>query len=334
MLRISFAEMHEQFQAVLQRLGFEREKAELCARIFAENSLDGVYSHGVNRFPRFVEYIRKGHIHVQAEPRKVSGVGNLEQWDGQLGPGPLNAMQAAGRSMKLAAANGLGLVALANTNHWMRGGTYGWHCAKQGFAFIGWTNTIANLPGWGARESKLGNNPLVIGIPYGSEAIVLDMAMSQYSYGKMEDLAGRGGKLPQPGGFSQAGEMTTDPAEILQTGRALPIGYWKGAGLSLMLDLLATILSAGLSTSAISKQGGDEYGVSQVFIAIDLKSLSNYPLIEKTLQQILSDYLSATPVDGNTEIRYPGQQVLKTREENLLLGISVSPIVWEKICQL
>jgi 3-dehydro-L-gulonate 2-dehydrogenase len=331
MIRITFEEMKTQFREVLIHHNFSVPKAEQCAEIFAGNSLDGIYSHGVNRFPRFVEYIQKGYIKIDAEPKKIASVGNLEQWDGQLGPGPINATIASERCMSLAAEHGLGMVALSNTNHWMRGGSYGWNCAKKGFAFLGWTNTIANLPSWGAKEAKLGNNPLVIAIPYGVEAIVLDTAMSQYSYGKMEDLVTNGGQLPYPGGFNQAGQLTTNPGEILETGRALPIGYWKGAGLSLLLDLLATILSAGLSTSGITKQGKDEYGISQVFIAIDLKKLPNFPLIENTLQQIITDYLTADPVDEKTLIRYPGQNILKTRNENLQNGIPVNQLVWEKI---
>ncbi|WP_423129170.1 3-dehydro-L-gulonate 2-dehydrogenase [Gaoshiqia sp. Z1-71] len=333
-IRISASEMKDRFNQILLTHGFTMERALHCARIFTENSIDGIYSHGVNRFTRFIENIRDGYINPNAVPVKIAEAGNMEQWNGQLGPGPINAMLAAKRSMELAQTHGMGLVALANTNHWMRGGTYGWHCAKQGFVFIGWTNTIANLPAWGARGSRLGNNPLVIALPYGDEAIVLDMAMSQYSYGKLEVLAGKGEQLPFPGGFDKNGELTTDPAEILETGRALPIGFWKGSALSFMLDLLATILSAGLSTSEISRQDPVEYGVSQVYLTIDLKKLQNYPLIQQSLQQMTSSLLSSVTVDEKTEIRYPGQQVVKTRKENLEKGIPVHPEVWEKINNL
>src|SRR5690606_40372128 len=82
--------------------------------------------------------------------------------------------------------SGIGRVALANTNQWMRGGTYAWRVAKAGFVYIGWTNTIANMPPWGPTDPRLGNNPLVIGVPYQDEAIVLDMALSQYSVGALK----------------------------------------------------------------------------------------------------------------------------------------------------
>jgi 3-dehydro-L-gulonate 2-dehydrogenase len=82
--------------------------------------------------------------------------GGLEQWNGILGPGPLNAVYATERAMHLASAHGIGCVALGYTNHWMRGGYYGWQAAKKGFVFIGWSNTIANMPAWNAVDTRLG----------------------------------------------------------------------------------------------------------------------------------------------------------------------------------
>lgn len=333
-IRVPFNEMQAYFRQVLLRLKFPEDKAEKCALIFAENSLDGVYSHGVNRFPRFVEYTRKGYINPLTDATRTSQNGMMEQWDGQFAPGPTNALKATDRAMEIAKKNGMGLVALANTNHWMRGGKYGWHCAEKGFAFLGWTNTIANLPAWGAKECKLGNNPLVIALPHQNQAIVLDMAMSQYSYGKMEDLQKVKEELPLPGGFNSNNQLTANPSEVLASGRPLPIGYWKGAGLSLMLDLLAAILSSGSTTSKITQQNKDEYGVSQVFIAIDLKQLANFPSIEETIQSVLDDFIAAETIDSNQPLRYPGQRVLKTREENLKSGIPVNPDIWQTILKL
>ena len=87
---------------------------------------------------------------------------------------------------------GIGLASLSNTNHWQRGGTYGWHAARKGFIFICWTNTEANMPAWGAKDVRLGNNPFVIAVPYKDEAVVLDFAMTQFSYGKMENYRREG----------------------------------------------------------------------------------------------------------------------------------------------
>ena len=82
-------------------------------------------------------------------------------------------------------------------------------------------------------------------------AAMIDCAVSQFSYGKIEDCRLKGLKLPVPGGYDTKGELTTDPSEIEKTWRVLPMGYWKGSGLSIVLDLIATVLTDGNSVSKI-----------------------------------------------------------------------------------
>jgi len=301
---ISPEQMHKRFASLLLPLGFTKERADACAKIFTDNSVDGIYTHGVNRFPVFVQYVKAGHVQPNAVPSLHHKFGGIEQWNGNQGPGPLNAVHATETAMQLAKQYGIGCAALANTNHWMRGGSYGWHAAKAGFVFIGITNTIGVMPAWGAIDSRLGNNPFVMAMPYKDEAIVLDMAMSQYSFGAMELSVYKNEKLAVQGGFNNMGELTNDPAEILASRRALPIGYWKGAGMSLLLDVLSAVLSGGLAGHQITKSGR-ETNISQLFIAIDISKLSNHSFITKTLDGIIEDYHQSTTVDASKKITYP-----------------------------
>ena len=332
-MRVKAEDMKTLFRSILVNCGMVRSKAEICARIFTENSLDGVYTHGVNRFPRFVRYIKKGYVDVDAEAEKVSSAGSLEQWNGHLGPGILNALTATKRAMTMASESGMGCVALANTNHWMRGGTYGWKAAKAGFVFIGWTNALKSMPAWGAVDVRLGNNPLVLAVPYKDEAIVLDMALSQYSVGRLEAAAPKGDKLPLPGGYNTGGELSVDPQDILDSGRTLPIGYWKGAGMALLFDLIAAILSGGDTTVQISQRPA-EIALSQVFIAFDPRQLSTSGSVGNTVSQVIDDLHQSVPATKKDEILFPGESVLRRREENSRLGIPVNERVWEEILGL
>jgi 3-dehydro-L-gulonate 2-dehydrogenase len=330
---ISPQQMQERFVSILLDLGFTSERADACARIFTDNSIDGIYTHGVNRFPVFVQYVKAGHVHPNAMPTLTHKFGGLEQWNGHQGPGTLNAMSATNSAMQLAREFGIGCVGLANTNHWMRGGSYGWHAAKEGFVFIGITNTIAAMPAWGAIDVRLGNNPFVMAVPYKDEAIVLDMAMSQYSYGAMELLVYKNEKLPMYGGFNDAGQLTCDPAEIIASRRALPIGYWKGAGMSLLLDILSTILSDGFAGHEITRSK-TETNISQTFIAIDISKLGNHSLITKTVEGIIEDYHQSVKTDPSKKITFPGERVLQNRKRNFTDGIPVLKKVWDKISEL
>ncbi len=150
----------------------------------------------------------------------------------------MNARLAMKRACELAQEYGVGLVALGNNNHWMRGGSYGWQAADAGMIGICWSNTMPNMPAWGGKNRKIGNNPFIMAIPRsnGNHAVI-DCAVSQFSYGKIEEARLKGQQLPVPGGYDSSGNLTTDPGEIEKTWRVLPMGYWKGSGISIALDL-------------------------------------------------------------------------------------------------
>lgn len=325
--------MLSEFHRILVSAGYSPEKAGRLASLFTTNSLEGVYSHGVNRFPRFIKNTIEGFIIPDAIPELIHNSGCLEQWNGNLGPGPLNAEIATNRAIDLATGNSIGMVAMANTNHWMRAGAYGWLAARRGFIFICWTNTCPNMPAWGGKDPRIGNNPMVIAVPYRNDAIVLDFAMSQFSYGKLETYRDAGKMLPFPGGYDRRGDLTSDPAEILNSWRILPTGYWKGSSLSLMLDILATVLSGGISVHEI-KSCSSENGLSQVFIAIDPEKLFNSKLIDGTIDNIINDLHHSVPAEEASKVRYPGENISSIRDENQRSGIPVKREIWEKILTL
>lgn len=322
--------MQAEFKRVLLTLNFTDEKADKIAHIFTQNSRDGIYTHGLNRFPVFVKYVKEGYVKPDAEPQPEDAMGAIERWNGNYAPGMLNAGQCMDRAIELANEHGIGCVAIRDTNHWMRGGTYGWQAADAGCIGICFTNTIANVPPWGGVDPRLGNNPLVIAVPREGGHVVLDMAVSQYSFGKLQQYNAAGEELPFPGGYDKEGKLTTKAGDIMETWRLLPIGFWKGSGLSLMLDLLVTVLSQGRSTAEISK-GKAEYGVSQVFICIK-------PSGNEQAAQLIEQIIEYTKTSGlenpDNGIRYPGESTLRTRHKNQEEGIPVDEEIWEKVKEL
>lgn len=329
MLRLSFDEIKNTLISILVKNGFTETDAEKLAFVFTENNLVGVASHGTNRFVQFIKMVREGFIKPLAKSEKIQSFGAYEIWDANYSAGMLSSLEMTDRTCEIAGQYGIGCVALRNSNHWMRAGTYGWRAAEKGFAFICWTNTIPNLPPWGAKEAKSGNNPIVFAVPRTSGPVVLDIALSQYSYGVMSNYRREGKNLPFAGGYDTKGQLTCDASEILNTQRTLPIGLWKGAGMSLLLDLFSTILAQGNSTKIMGKTNNDS-GSSKVFIAI--KPSNNQ--LEKMIEDILEYYKSAEPIEENGNIVYPGERLLRTKLENLELGIPVDENVWREINSL
>jgi len=332
MIRVPAAGAASTMARALEARGFERARAAECAAMFADASLDGVYTHGLERFPRFVRYAELGYVDPAAEPVRKDSFGAWERWDGRLGPGNLNARASMARAVELARSGGMGCVALAGTNHWMRGGAYGLQAAEAGCVGVAWTNTMPNLPAWGAREPVLGNNPLIIAVPAEGGHVLLDMAMSQYSYGKLEAAASRGEETEVPCGWDERGRMTRDPKAVLASRRSMPVGFWKGSGLSLLLDLVATLLSGGDSVGTVGARG-DERGLSQVFLAFDLSRLGE-GAVRAAVAEMAARLRGASPSEDGGTVRYPGERRLAIRAENLEKGIPVREALWEEILGL
>ena len=332
-MKIEFAQLKAMLYDILKRHAFDHPKAELTARLFAEASLDGYHSHGVNRFAEFIKNVRNGIIDPQQEPTLKLTLGSIEQWVGHRGPGPANAYFAMDRAINLAKLHNLGCVALSDTNHWMRGGSYGWQAAEAGFLAICFTNTMPNMAPWGGLTHTTGNNPFIVAIPNRPTHIVLDMSLSQFSYGQLYKHQLEGKQLPLSGGYDEEGVLTMDPMAILKTKRLLPTGYWKGSGLSLVLDLLASILSQGLSTAHI---GGLDYetGLSQVFICIKMEALGDPKQQQQLISEVLSFFTSSQSETPNVEIRYPGWATYQRRKRQLEEGIEINSEIWREVVAL
>jgi len=327
-MTVSFKELRQELKRVLLQLSFNEKKAEMCADVFASNSRDGVYSHGLNRFPVFVEQVKNGFVDPLAEPECIEQNGLMETWDGHLGPGIYNAKICMDRAIVLAKKNAMSCVSIRNSNHWMRGGTYGWQAADAGCIGICFTNAIAGMPPWGGKDPRLGNNPLVIAVPRKEGHIVLDMAMSQFSYGKMQEYELKGKQLPFAGGYDREGNISTDPAAIRQTKRALPAGLWKGSGLAMILDILLALLGGGKSTAKIT-ESGNEYGLSQCFICLYKEDLYEY-----LVNEIIAFSKSSATLEPGGDIAYPGEHTLMRRKKSETEGIPVDETMWAKVLRM
>lgn len=334
-IRVPFDTVKETVTKAFLNLGLTQEQAEDCAAIHAGSSLDGIESHGLNRVPRFAEYVQKGWVDIKAKPELVKAKGAVENYDGHLGIGVLNASFCAGRAVELAKEHGIGCVALKNTTHWMRGGTYAWQTARAGFIGISWTNTESCMPMWGSKEPGVGNNPFCIAIPRKDGPIVLDMAMSQYAYGKLGMYRLAGKQLPYPGGFDKDGNLTSDPCAIEDSQRILPTGYWKGTGMAIALDLAAAAMANGKTGAQLDREGqGSCTGCCQIFIAYDPYLFGE----EEEIQEKLNDRVAAAdatkPEREGVQVTCPGERTAATREKNLAEGVIVDELIWQQILDL
>ncbi|XNM74433.1 Ldh family oxidoreductase [Escherichia coli] len=181
----------------------------------------------------------------------------------------------------------------------------------------------------GAKECRIGTNPLIVAIP-STPITMVDMSMSMFSYGMLEvnRLAGR--QLPVDGGFDDEGNLTKEPGVIEKNRRILPMGYWKGSGMSIVLDMIATLLSAAHRLPKSPRTTATNTA-SQIFIAIEVDKLIDGPTRDAKLQRIMDYVTTAERADENQAIRLPGHEFTTLLAENRRNGIPVDDSVWAKI---
>ncbi len=334
-MRIPFEEVKATLKEILMGRNTPEPYAEEVAHVLAQNSLDGVYTHGINRFVALINSIELGSVLPTETACRVSGLGGYEIWDGRSGLGIVNARICTQRAIELAKTHGIACVSIRNSNHWLRGGTYGIMAAQAGMLGIIFTNARANMCAWGTMEHCLGNNPLVMAVPRkNGEHVIMDTSFSQYSYGKLQLAKLEGRTMPDPAGYDDEGNLSSDPTEVLRCKRLISMGKWKGSSIAMLLDLITSVSSFGYSSAAMAAmEGTDERACSQTFIIINPFALGEQEQADAIVDEALEMVLGATPVPGET-VRYPGQAMLGIRKENTQLGIPVHEKVWNKILSL
>ena len=330
--------IYVQHEEAVKRMarGLERflnaQDARRFAEIFAGNSLDGVYSHGMNRYPRYLSDMESGLCDAKVtQAERVSGLGGLEVWDAHFGVGPLIAQQMAERAIELAKTHGIACVALRNNSHWLRAGRYGLMMADAGMMGLCMTNTCMNLVAYGAKEPSTGNNPITIAIPRRAGSLVMDMAVSQYAFGKLEIMAQEGGMLDTPCGYDTDGNLTNDPQKIVESGLMTPMALWKGSALSIMIDLMVSMLSLGRTSLEIGTPADGEKGMSQMFVCMNPAAVVDMDKAEAQMEKTIAFLNGLEPKDGVHGVHAPGENLEKTRARNRERGIPVTEDTWQKI---
>lgn len=331
MIYVRYEEAVDRMARGLERF-LNAQDARRFAEIFAGNSLDGVYSHGMNRYPRYLSDMESGLCDAKVtQAERVSGLGGLEVWDAHFGVGPLIAQQMAGRAIELAGTHGVACVALRNNSHWLRAGRYGLMMADAGMMGLCMTNTCMNLVAYGAKEPSTGNNPITIAIPRRAGSLVMDMAVSQYAFGKLEIMAQEGGMLDTPCGYDTDGRLTSDPKKIVESGLMMPMALWKGSALSIMIDLMVSMLSLGRTSFEIGTPADGEKGMSQMFVCMNPAAVIDMEKAEAQMEKTIAFLNGLEPKDGVHGVHAPGENLEKTRARNRERGIPVTEETWQKI---
>jgi len=295
-----------------QAAGLPPHDAGQVADLMVQADLRGSDTHGVIRLPLYVRRIKAGGINRRPNIRVVSEKPAAALIDGDNGMGHLVMRFAAETAIAKARQFGVAWVGARMSNHAGPAALYATmplaHDMIGIYLAVGSNN---HLPPWGARENLLGTNPLAVAIPADDEPpVVLDMAPTVAAFGKVRLKAQRGEEMPIGWMIGRDGKPLTDPKRA-DEGVLLPIGDYKGYGLSLIVGLLAGVLNAaafGREVVDFVKETGKPTNTGHAMVALSVEALAPPEQFKRQVDIAIRTMRAAERLPAVERIWLPGEQ--------------------------
>ncbi len=269
---VPVAALSDYVAAIFEKLGVAVESAGITARALVAADLEGVPSHGVMLVPMYVDRMLAGSVSTASAARLAQDSGPIVVLDARHALGQVTSHQAVSLARERAREHGMASVAVRNGFHFGTAGYWARAIAGRGFIAIVMSNTRPLMPASGGAQRLVGNNPLAIAVPNaGGPPLLLDMATSATSMGRIRLADAAGQPIPEGWALDDQGRSTTDAAAAIK-GMLLPAAGPKGFGLAVMIDLLCGGLSGGAIADEVQMLYGDPsvpYGCAHLFLALD-----------------------------------------------------------------
>lgn len=318
--------------ALLQRAGTGEADAHAWAETLVWANLRGVDSHGVLRIPRYLELIGTGAINPT--PRMVMRMqaGAIGLLDADQAPGPVAMNRAMDEAIAIARRQHLGWVVARDITHAGAVGHFALRAAAQGMAGLVMTASGPLMAWPGSAGAVVSTNPLAIAIPAGTRPpLLLDMSTAAVALGKIMAAKDAGMPIPEGWGVDAAGRPTSDPAEVATL---LPMAGPKGAGLSLMIECLASLAAGNPLISLALRGAGAKAGprMNGVAIALDITAFAEGGAFTAEVDA-LAAAVSAVPASGITPVLLPGERGGAVMAQRLREGITLPAGTWKRLVQ-
>jgi (2R)-3-sulfolactate dehydrogenase (NADP+) len=305
---------------VLLVAGTDEGVAPTVARSIRRAEADGIRSHGLARLATYAQHVRIGKVDGSAKPSigdAGSGAVIVDARCGFAHPAiDLGIPELINRAKK----NAIAILAITNSYNC---GVVGHHVeaiADAGLVTLGFVNAPTSIAPWGGRTPVFGTNPIAFAAPRRNlPSLVIDQSSSVVARGEIMVHAQQGRPIPEGWAITSDGKPTTDPEAALK-GSLLPSGGYKGAGLALIVEIMAAVLTGAnlsIEASSFADNNGGPPKTGQAFIAIDIGRLSDTVAFGERLEHLFSAMTS------QPDVRLPGDKRLDARRRTATEGVWV-----------
>ena len=333
-MKVNYKDLEKYAEEILLKGGFDAEEADFMSKELVLANLVGYDSHGVIRIPQYLDQMKMGKIVPGAKIEIVKETPTTAIVDGHLKFGQMVGFAMADIVMKKAKEYGMGCAVSLNAAHAGRVGSYTEYIAKHGFIAFCTVSLCYDKPlaPWGAKESRMGTNPISWAVPRkDSFPVFMDGSMTVVAEGKVRTYVQKGLKCPEGWIRDGYGHDTTDPMALYvdPPGTIYPVGGRNSGGVKgSALAVMANMFSLALANDNYwtHEKQLTENGI--FLMAIDPDAFFGREVYEA---QVLnhSDYIkSAAPEDGVEKVMMPGEYEHENYERNVRDGIELPPDTW------
>ena len=323
--RVSLTGLENFARAVFESAGVAPDHAAIWAETLIWANLRGVDSHGVLRIPRYVELLASGGINPTPNLTLLRSAGAIALLDADRAPGPVAMRRAMDEAIAHARAVHVGWCVARGITHAGAVGHFALRAAEAGMIGVVMTASVPLMAWPGSKGSVVSTNPIAIAVPAAKRApLLLDMATATVALGKITQARNSGTTIPPDWGVDRDGVPTTDPHQVATL---LPMAGMKGAGLSLMIECIASLTAAN-PVIAPALGGWTGTNMNGVAIALDIAAFGEREAFLDDVDALAAAVATQPTAPGHQRLMVPGERGDAVRAERERMGIPMPPGTW------
>ena len=324
-------EVYDLAKTALVKAGASETAAASVATSTWRAERDGIRSHGLMYVPIYAEHVRCGKVIGTAEPQVTHVSAGSVRVD--AGYGFAHPAIDAGWEAFTSAAQANGIAALTLHNSYNCGilGHHAERLAEQGLLGLCFTHAPASVAPAGGTRPIIGTNPFALAAPdgTGNAALIIDQSISVVAKSEIVLRHKNGEKIDPSWAFDNHGNPTDDPAAALR-GTMAPSGGYKGVGLGLSVEILASCLAGAalsINASPFAGTGGGPPATGQCFLAFDPRAFAGQAFYA-SVQEL------CTAIEAQEGARLPGTRRKTNRAQTEVQGVQVPAPLMDSLSAL
>jgi len=316
-LRVDAERLRTFTARAFEQVGVAQHDAAIAADVLVAADLRGVESHGVARLHHYLAHLQHGLVARQTQVQVVRELPTALTLDAGNGVGMVAAHHAMQLCIARAAEYGSAAVVVRHSNHFGIAGYYAMLALPHDMIGVAMCNASPTVVPFGGRESLLGTNPMAWAIPCGTEpAVVMDMATSGSSLGKIEVARRTGAPLPFGWALDEHGQPTTDASAALRARRILPLGGlvegtgYKGYALATVVEALSHALAgaaASWDVMGVHGRRAQPSNTGHFFAAYRVDAFREVHEFKQDMDKLVRSLRSCPPQPTVARVLLPGE---------------------------